>query len=434
MKHSFGLIKQGSLMFFAIAIFNILNLLYQLYMIRNLSTINYGILNSLLSILIIVSLPSGTLQTVVTKYISIFHTINHHEKINILIRSFIKKTLVFGTVIFLILIIGSGRISSFIQIKSPSLIVILGLTTFLSIILPIAQGGLQGLQKFGYLGLVMITNGGLKLALGILFVYIGYGVVGAMSALVLSIFITLLLGFTMLASVLPRPLIFIPSPSNLKNNLNTSDINFSEIHRYFYLVALVYLCFMILTNVDVVLVKHFFEPLDAGYYSISQMVGKIILFLPVAITLVMFPETSKLHAQTKDTSNVLKKSIIYVGVLSGTAALICLLCPGLIIRLLSGQYHSECVPLARIFSVTMFFFALIYVLLFYHLSIHRQDFIYSLILLTGFQVIAIALFHETLSQVIYIMCGNAILLFLINLYLAFRRKEFHAASGIDSNS
>jgi O-antigen/teichoic acid export membrane protein len=149
---------------------------------------------------------------------------------------------------------------------------------------------------------------------------------------------------------------------------------------------------------------------------------------------VMFPQTSKLHAQTKNTLNVLKKSIIYVGVLSGTAALICLLFPGLIIRLLSGQYYLECVPLARIFSVTMFFFALIYVLLFYHLSIHRLDFIYSLVLLTVFQVIAITLFHETLSQVIYIMCGNAILLFLINLYLAFRWKEFHVAPGIGCNS
>jgi len=434
MKHSSGLIKQGSLMFFAVAIFNILNLLYQLYMIRNLSTINYGILNSLLSILVIVSIPSGTLQTVVTKYISTFHTINHHEKINILIRSFVKKTLVFGAVIFLILILWSGRISSFIQIKSPFLIVILGLTTFLSIILPIAQGGLQGLQRFGYLGLAMITNGGLKLALGMLFVHIGYGVTGAMSALVLSIFITLFLAFTMLASVLPKPFILIPSTSQGKYSDPGSKINFSEIHRYFYPVALVYLCFMILTNVDVVLVKHFFEPLDAGYYSISQMVGKIILFLPVAITLVMFPKTSKLHAQTKNTSHFLKKSIIYVAVLSGTAALICLISPNLIIRLLSGQDHLECVPLARIFSVTMFFYALVYVLIFYHLSIHCLNFIYSLVLLTVLQVLAIILFHQTLSHVIYIMCGNAILLFLINMYLAFKRKEFHVASGIGSNS
>ena len=434
MKHSADLIKQGSLMFLAVTISNVLSLLYQLYMVRNLSPINYGVLNSLFSILMIVSVPSGTLQTVVTKFVSTFHAINHHEKINLLLRSFVKKTLVFGLVIFLILIFGSRGISSFLQIASPLLIVILGVITFFSIILPLTQGGLQGLQRFGYLGLTMITNGSLKLALGIIFVSIGFGVMGAMSAVAISAFIALLLSFIMLTSVLPRRLTLIAKSLQLKSNSPDPEMNFSEIYRYFCAVATVFLCFMVLTNIDVVLVKHFFKPLEAGYYSIAQMVGKIILFLPIAITMVMFPKVSNLHAQGKDTFHILRRSLLCVGLLCGTAALICLLFPGLIIRLLSGEEHLHCIPLARIFSVTMVFFALAYVLLFYHLSIHRLGFIYSLVLLTVLQFLAIILFHQSLSQVLYIMCGNAVLLFLINAYLAFKRKEFHVASGVGSNS
>jgi len=434
MKHSDDLIKQGSLMFLAVTISNILSLLYQLYMVRNLSPINYGVLNSLFSILMIVSVPSGTLQTVITKFTSTFYAINHHERIKLLLRSFVKKASVFGLVIFLILILGSRSICSFLQITSPWLIMILGVTTFFSIILPLTRGGLQGLQRFGYLGLIMITNGSLKLLLGIVFVSIGFGVIGAMSALAISTFIALLLSFVMLGSVLPRPLALIPKSSQLKSNSPDPEMNFSEIYRYFYAVATVFFCFMVLTNIDVVLVKHFFKPLEAGYYSIAQMVGKIILFLPIAITMVMFPKVSNLHAQGKDTFHILRRSLLCVGLLCGTAALICLLFPGLIIRLLSGKEHLHCIPLARIFSVTMVFFALVYVLLFYHLSIHRLGFIYSLVLLTGLQFLAIILFHQSLSQVLYIMCGNAMLLFLINAYLALKRKEFHVASGVGSNS
>ena len=421
MKHSDDLIKQGSLMFLAVTIFNIFSLLYQLYMVRNLSPTDYGILNSIFSILMIVSVPSGTLRTVVTKFISTFYVINDHERINLLLRSFVKKTSLFGLVIFLILIFGSRGISSFLQIASPLLIVILGVITFFSIILPLTQGCLQGLQRFGYLGLTMITNGSLKLLLGIIFVIIGFGVIGAISALAISTFITLLLSFIMLVSVLPKPLALIPESFQLKSNSSYPEMNFSEIYRFFYAVATVFLCFMVLTNIDVVLVKHFFKPLDAGYYSIAQMVGKIILFLPIAVTLVMFPKTSELHAQAKATSHLLKKSLLYVGALCATAALICLLFPGLIIRLLSGEEHLHCIPLARIFSVTMFFFALVYVLLFYHLSIHRFDFIFSLVFLTVLQILAIIVFHQTLSQVLCIMCGNAVLLFFINVYLAFKR-------------
>lgn len=434
MKHSDNLIKHGSQMFLAVTIFNILSLLYQLYMVRNLNPINYGVLNSLFSVLMIVSIPSGTVQTVVTKFISTFYANNHHERINLLLLSFAKKTSVFGLIIFLILILGSRSISSFLQITSPLLIVILGAITFLSIMLPLAQGGLQGLQKFGYLGLTMITNGCLKLLLGIIFVSIGFGVTGAMSALAISTFIALLLSFIMLASVLPKPLVLTSDSSQDKQNNTASEMNFPDIYRYFYATASVFLCYMLLTNIDVLLVKHYFSPLEAGYYSIAQMAGKIILFLPVAITLVMFPKTSELHSQSKATSHLLKKCLLYVAALCGTAVLICFLFPGLVIRLLSGQEHLQCIPLVRIFSVTMVFFALTYTLLFYQLSIHRLGFIYSLVLLTVLQVIMITLFHQSLSQVLYIMCGNAMLLFLINAYLAFKQKEIYVTSCLDSNS
>ena len=174
-------------MFIAVAIFNVTSLLYQLYMVRNLSPINYGILNSLFSILMIVSIPSSTLQTVVTKFVSTFYASKHHEKINLLLRSFLRKTFIFGLVTFSILFFCSKSISSFLQIDSPVLIVILGVITFFSIILPLGHGGLQGLQKFGYLGLAMIINGCSKLLLGIIFVSIGFGVIGAMIALVIDL-------------------------------------------------------------------------------------------------------------------------------------------------------------------------------------------------------------------------------------------------------
>jgi O-antigen/teichoic acid export membrane protein len=255
-----------------------------------------------------------------------------------------------------------------------------------------------------------------------------------MSAVAISTFVSLLISFFILASVLPRPLRSSPSPYQSNRNHTNDEINSSDIYGYFYATASVYLCYMILTNVDVLLVKHFFSPLEAGYYSIAQMAGKIILFLPVAVTLVMFPKTSELYAQAKATSHLLKRCLFYVAILCGTAVLVCFLFPDLVIRLLSGKELVECIPLVRIFSVTMLFFALVYTLLFYHLSIHRLNFLYFLVSFTVLQVLLITIFHESLSQVLYIVCGNAVLLFLINAYLAFTQKENNAASRFHSNS
>ncbi len=430
MKHRADLINEGGLIFLALAIFNALSLLYQLYMVRNLSPIDYGVLNSLFSILAIVSIPTGALQTLVTKFVSAFYAVDHHERISLLLRHLVKRTSIFGLAVLLIFILGSRAISSFLQIPSPLYVVMLGVITFLSTILPLARGGLQGLQRFGYLGLTMIVNGSLKLLLGIIFVSVGFGVMGAMSALAVSTFVALVLSATMLVSALPRPCASVSESPHLTSDDSDPEMNFSEVYRYFCAAATVLLCFMILTNLDVVLVKHFFRPAEAGYYCIAQMVGKLIIFLPVAVTLVMLPKTSELHAQGKATSHLLKKSLLYVAALCGTGAIVCLLFPGLVIKLLSGEEHLQCVPLARIFSVTMVFFALVYVFMIYHLAIHHLRFIYSLVLLTALQILAIVLFHRSLQQVLYIMCGNAILLFLINAYMTFRQSQAPIVSGI----
>lgn len=430
MKHRAGLMNEGSLVFVALAIFNVLSLLYQLYMVRNLSPINYGVLNSLFSILAIMSIPTGALQTLVTKFVSASYAVDHHERISILLRHLVKRTSVLGLAILLIFIIGCRGIASFLQIPSPLYVVILGVITFLSTILPLSSGGLQGLQRFGHLGLTMIVNGSLKLLLGVIFVSVGFGVVGAMSALAISTFVALVLSTTLLVSALPRASDSVPESLQLKSEDSDSEMNFSEVYRYFFAAATVQLCFMILTNLDVVLVKHFFEPSEAGYYCIAQMVGKLIIFLPMAVTLVMLPKTSELHARGKDTLHILKKSLLAVAVLCGMGATVCLVFPGLTIRLLSGEEHLNCIPLARLFAVTMVFFALVYVFLVYHLSIHHLRFIYSLVLLAALQVLAIVLFHRTLQQILYIMCGNAILLFVINAYMAFGRRPIPVASRV----
>jgi len=428
--HRADLINEGSLIFLALAIFNALSLLYQLYMVRNLSPIDYGVLNSLFSILAIVSIPTGALQTLVTKFVSAFYAVEHHARISLLLRHLVKRTSVFGLAVLLMFVLGSRWISSFLQIPSPLYVVMLGVITFLSTILPLSRGGLQGLQRFGYLGLTMIVNGSLKLLLGVIFVSVGFGVIGAMSALAVSTFVALVLSATLLVSALPRSSGLAPESSPLKSEDPDSEMNFSDVYRYFVAAATVLLCFMILTNLDVVLVKHFFSPSEAGYYCIAQMVGKLIIFLPIAVTLVMLPKTSELHAQGKATSHLLKKSLLYVAVLCGTGATVCLLFPGLAIRLLSGEEHPDCVPLARLFSVTMAFFALVYVFMIYNLAIHRLRFIYPLVLLAALQILAIVLFHRSLQQVLYIMCGNAVLLFLINAYMAFGWRQGPAASGV----
>jgi len=396
-------------MFVATTLANIGGFLFHGYMLRHLSPADFGILYAMLALLMIASIPAMTIQTVITKYASRFKAHNQYGKIRFLFFHSLKKLSLYGGIGFFIFIAFSGHIARFEQIPFRSPVVIVGFILLFSVIVPVAGGTVQGLQRFNYLGWSMILGTGFRLISGIILVIIGLGVNGALSASIIGILFGLLI-------------IFLPLRSLFQERTN-ERVDFKEIYQYSAPVITALLCFFVLTNVDVILVKHFFPPLEAGNYSAAALVGRIILFLPCAIAIVMFPKASELYTQKKDSSLILKKSLLYVGLLAGGTTLIFFLFPRFPLWLLSGNRFQASTPLVGKFALAMIFFNLVYILFFYQLSINRFRFLYIACVFTLLQIIAITLFHNTLSQVVWILVVNGALLFLINQFLVWMPRR-----------
>jgi O-antigen/teichoic acid export membrane protein len=171
-----------------------------------------------------------------------------------------------------------------------------------------------------------------------------------------------------------------------------------------------------------ILVKLFFSSEEAGFYSLAQMLGKIFLFLPAAISIVMLPRASGLHDQKADTTSTLKRSMFYSLALCLIALIGYNLFPGLVLNILSGKALPESILLGRFFSVSMTFFVFLYILTTYFISIEDLRFIKYLAFFTFLQFLGIFVFHKSLIQVQLVMCVNAAILFIIHMYLAFFKK------------
>jgi len=412
-------------MTFTSALAHCFSILFSLFMARNLSLSNFGVVTTLFAMMMLVSASFGPIQTVATKFVSSFYAQGHLAKIKHLLFKLGKRISLFGLLLFFAFTFGSRIIAAFFQIGSSHFVIATGAIMFFSLVLPFSYGALQGFQRFGFLSINIILSGALKLLVGVFLITAGLEVGGVLTAVGLATFIPLILSLFMLRSALESPPDlsesgppvnpgdFIPDKEIAENK----ELNFSKVYKYFIPVSITFLCFTALTNFDILLVKRFFSPVEAGYYSIAQLVGKIMLFWPAAIIMVMFTKVSYLHARGKDTISMLKKTLMIVGVPCAIGALICFLFPSVIIRILSGKAYVECFPLARLFGIAMTFFSLTYTLLLYNLSIHRFNFIRPLIFFSVSQIILICFFHRTLPQVLYIITPNSSLLFIYNLFL-----------------
>jgi O-antigen/teichoic acid export membrane protein len=412
--------KNIILVFLGASLVNFFNLLYQLLIAHRLAPADFAAFNSLLSILMLFSVPLGTLQIAVAKYSAEFSAQNQIKKIQVLLSSLLRKTLVLAIFTVIIFYFASFYIIDKLKISSVASGYILAISLALSCIVPVLSGGLQGLELFKWLMSISVITGALKLALAFIFIRLGFNIAGALGAFLAASLVSIIISF-------------FPLRNFISLRIIKDSIDFKEIFLYLFPVAITSFCFIALVSFDMVLVKYFFLPEDSGLYSLAQMVGKIFLFLPGAISMVMFPKIAGLNAKNMDTASTLKRSLFYATILCVIACLVYNIFPSFILKILTGKIFFESIILGRLFSVSMSFFAILYILIAYFLSIKDLRFIKYLVLFTLLQFLAIVFFHKSLIQVQSILCINAILLFFIHLWLAHNRKGLIPKQGTVPN-
>lgn len=364
------------------------NYIFNILMGRMLGPTQYGILASLLALTYIVGVPSQTINLVVSKYIAMLHAKNQINQAREFLKKILSKTMVWGMIFLVLFYLSSFFIADFLHLQSPSPLFILGLILLFSFISPVFDGSLAGLTKFKELSLNSVLTVFLKLALAIFLIYGGFGVNGSLLAILTSSLFAIVFAFYWLK--LPR------EQSPLK--INTSHfLNYGKnvFFASFFLAALY--------NIDILLVKHFFSPQEAGYYATLSLLGKMIFFLTASVSAVLFPLSAKNHEKGESSAHLLKLSVLVVLLFSLFITTAYFLFPALIVNALFGALYLPIAPYLGYIGIVFIFYSLINVLILYNLSINRFDFVICLFLGTFCEIGLIYLFHSSLQQIIEIM-------------------------------
>ncbi|RJP29021.1 MAG: hypothetical protein C4533_04285 [Candidatus Omnitrophota bacterium] len=406
--------KNILIVFAGTSLVNFFNLLYQLLIAHKLSAAEFAAFNSLLSIFLIISSPIGTLQLAIAKFSSEFKAQNAKDKIIDLFSGLIRKTYLLAFVTLIIFILACPFIINILKIDSLAPGYILAAIISLAWFAPVVYGGVQGMEFFNWLTAGSISGSLIKLFLGFMLISLGFGINGALGAFFISSLFIIIIYYIPLRSYI-----------RLSQGRHFASMDYKGLLIFLLPVAASQFCYMNLISSDMVLVKHYFNPADSGLYSLAQMVGKIFLFMPAAISLVMFPKTSGLKAMNLDTKSTLNKSLRYVFLLCLCGLIFYNIMPEFTLRMLTGKTYSQTIALGRIFSLSMTAYSMVYLMISYFLSVKDLRFIKYLIIAVLSQNILIILFHESIFQVQWIVCINSVILLTIMFLIAFRKNEKH---------
>ena len=379
------------------------NYLYHLLMGRMLGPVDYGVLASLISLTYLFGIPIGTLSLVTVKYVSALRGEKKFETISYLYSWLNKKLVIFGLVGFLLLVITSPLIASFLHFDSILPLLLLIASSLIAVYLSVNTATIQGFLRFGWMSVLGIIQAILKVGIAVLLVFIGLKVLGAVTSILFGSLVGLVL-----TRLLVRRL--------LSKKEKKEKIDIQEISKYAIPVFFSSLAFTSLYTSDIVLARHFLSAQEAGFYAALAVLGKIIFFASGPIIMVMFPMVSERHANGKKYANLFKLSFGLVLFICLGVSVVYFLFPGLMVKILFGSQYLPAAPYLVLFAIFLSLYSLASLLVNFYLSIKKVKIVILPVIAAVVQIILIVIFHQNLSQIIWVSI-SVLFLLLVSLLI-----------------
>ncbi len=375
------------------------NYLYNLILGRILGPAQFADAAVLITFLLILSFIAMTFQLVTAK----FSVLLEYTFFRRFISTIYKQALLIGFILGLLIILFADQLQNFLNTSSSVMFIIFGCGIPLYFLMSVNRGAFQGKKAYKFLSITyqseMLSR--LLITLGIILVF------DVKSSWVIAFGILLSFCFGLF-------------PIELKN-LNFKKVKPLEkryrkqIKNFFLLTAFYELTQIIINNSDILLVKHYFEPYQAGLYASLALIGRLVYFAAWMFVMLLLPTVIELEKEGKDTTSVLLKYVGYITLISIFIVLACVSFPGFIIQMLFGEDYSAMAPLLWKYAVATSMFAISNIFAYYYLSLNK----YIPVIISGvfgmLQVVLVIFYHDSLVQVVHMQITAMLLLLAIQL-------------------
>ena len=393
-------IPQGGVLLVALSLANGSNYLFQVVMSRLLGPADYSLLGGVYSVVTVVAVSTQALQTASAKAVAAAATSAPPLTSDTLIRATVK----WGALVTALTLAATPLFSRFLHSGSGPTIG-LAFYTIPAALLAIGFGRLQGLEAFGKFALLSIALAGGRLILGPVAFLAGFGVTGVVLAGVVT---TLAAGIWAVHQTRSAPATRVEA---LKSDIGRAGI------------ALI--LFWVMASIDVPIARHALSSQLAGQYAAASVVGKAIIWLPGALSLIMFPRVTSLREQGLATHPPLVRAFIATFVLCacGVAALRVL--GPTVIPIFFGDQYRQSVGLAWKVGLVCLPLALANLLVFYHLTRDTGRFVLGIVASLAVEVGMLSVYHGSPTAIVGgLGAGSVALLVLLFVPGLVRRVGF----------
>jgi O-antigen/teichoic acid export membrane protein len=389
-----SLVLGGSLvMLISMLLVNGFNFAYNVFMARILGPSEFGHINAAITILMIVSSVSLSFQLVCAKFVARNEAFGAKSAV---VKSLLGKAWIASLAIAAILFVAQKPFAAYLNLPDHWILGFLALGVAVYAPLGVKRGAMQGLCFFPRLGGNFVVEAFTRFVVGVGLVIAGYGVLGAVGAISAAV---------VMAYFLP------PMPREVRvDAIQGEPASFAEaVQAIVFFIGQV-----IINNIDILLVKHFFPAEPAGIYAAIAQIGRLLYFICwFGIVNAMFPVAASRPDQKK--SEALGLPMLLVFAISCAFVLVAALFPHFIMGLIFGSKFINIGSLLALYTIATGLYSLSVVLIAYEMSRRIANTGWLQLLISGALVLVIGFFHQDLHEVIMVrIVLMVIMLFMVS--------------------
>jgi O-antigen/teichoic acid export membrane protein len=383
------------------------NLIYNVVTARLLGPTGFANATAVYTMLMLLSCITLAFQVVCAKYIA--KSASPEERSQVF-ASLHQHSWIAGIGIGLLLYLLKGPLSTYLNLPDHTLILLLAVGTAFYIPLGVRRGYIQGIHAFGPLAINFMLEGVVRLGGAFVLIEAGWGVRGAVLASALAVIVAYLFA--------------MPSPGFGSLRFHGAKISFRE-----GLQAIVFFSGQtVINNFDIVLVKHFFPPVEAGVYAAVALVGRLVNMCAWSVVNTMFPVSAGAGGDEHEASPVLFTSLSMVFLILSTLIIGLWMVPSFLWRTLFGAQfevgsYGALAPLLILYAITAGIYSLSSVIITYEMSRKIANTSWLQLAFSGAMALGIYFLHDTLRQVILVQLVLMVILLFV-LMVPLLRHQF----------
>jgi O-antigen/teichoic acid export membrane protein len=356
---------------------------------RVLTPASYGDLTALLALLVVLSVPTGAAQTVIAERVARHLANGRLDRVRYLIRYAFAHVFVVALIVSTLYTLSIPLVVEVLDLQAPGPAIALAPLVTLSFLLPIALGALQGMDRYLAFGSMLLAIAVSRIAFGVPWASTASGGSGgAIAGQTLGVGVVLLGA----AWILRDDLIGRGTGAAASGLRRRPDLPA-------VLASIAFIGFAVITNLDILLAKLFLPSEEVGQYAALSTIGKIVMFLPAAVAVVMVPNAARARHSRQDAGRVLRIAAMLVAITTIVTAVPAALAPEFVVESMFGAEYLDAADGVLPMVCAGAGMALLYLLVIYSVAI--EDRRWSMLLMGGIllQIVGVSLFHDSPAQI-----------------------------------